>query len=273
LSAPESIKSNPQHEQVMPGCWANVSNQDYHASEGESKTSICHVLDSIEHYLMYQRIEQEQTSALLIGSGWHTRSLEPDLFNDLYRVGPTKTKTAKAWKDFANDNPDKVILTQSEYDKVKRMTDAVYWNPGMAEYLSAKSSLRETSIWVRHEPTNLLIKCRPDLICRGHVIDLKSTSGGMGLYSIKTNCLKYNYHVQAALYTDICEQIGIKVQDFLFFFCQSKPPYLTAIYRLSQDDVNWGRCEYNWALNRLARYQLGEDRWTGLPYGREIVEL
>lgn len=79
--------------------------------------------------------------------------------------------------------------------------------------------------------------------------------------------------MQDPLYTDVAEMVGLKVKGFLFFFVRSKAPFLTAIYKLNADWANEGRCKYNWALDRLAQYQLSDDKWDGLPRGREVVEL
>jgi hypothetical protein len=276
MTAPKEVRDN--YEEVMPGFFADVPNEIYHQPTAESKTTICWVLESVDHHNMLREMGQKTTPQMILGSAFHDCQLLYDYFKEQYLIGPTKTKTAKAWKDFVKENPSKTILTQAEYDNVNRMCNSLHKNTGMRPYFSAKHHLREVSAWLRHKETNILLKIRPDLIAKNAIVDLKSTSGGMNWKSLRAASLKYHYNVQAALYIDVSRALGLRLQEedkdsFLLFFVQSKPPFLTAMHNFNNDDINDGRCAYNWALNQLAEYKTSDDPWGGLPRGREVVEL
>ena len=273
MTTPKEVRNNPAHEEVMPGVWAGVDNDDYHNRyPGESKTSICWAAKSMKQYLLEKQSDHKPTPAMVKGSAFHDLTLLPDYYKQQYLVGPTHTKTAKAWKDFVLAHPHKTILAPREADDVYFMRDALYANPGMKPYLDSKTALREVCMWQIHPATNILIKARVDLIVDGWIIDLKSTSGDVG-FGFRQSIWKYDYFVQAPLYQDIFTMGGLKIKGFLFFVVASKPPLLTAIYKLNTDWENEGRCKYNWALDRMVSYQISDDQWDGLPRGREVVEL
>jgi hypothetical protein len=271
MTAPKEVRDN--HEEVMPGVFAGVDIEKYHNRyDGESKTSICWVAKSIKQHLMAKAADPLSGTGITKGKAVHDLAFLPDVYKRDYLVGPTHTKTAKAWKEFVKEHPDKTILTPRESDDVHGMRGALYDNPGMVPYLDSRTVLREVCMWARHPATNILLKIRPDLIADGWIIDLKSTSGDVG-FNFRQSVWKYDYYVQHALYTDVASMVGLRIKGFLFFVVGSKPPFLTAIYRLNEDWVNEGRCKYNWALNVLAEYKTSDDPWGGLPRGREVVEL
>ena len=271
MAAPKEIRDN--YEEVMPGVYAGVPNDLYHSVDGLSKTTICELAKSVSHYKMHKAMEHKPTAAMQKGSAFHDLTLLPDVYKHDYRVSPVHTKTSKAWKAFAKENPGLTILAPRDADDVHHMRDALYDNPGMKPYLSSKTILREVCMWAYDSDTNLLLKQRSDLIANGWLIDLKSTSGGVGPYGFKQSCWKFDYHVQGPLYTDVATLVGLRIKGFLFFVVGSKPPFLTAIYKLNEDMEHEGRCKYKQALIDYAEYKTSNDPWDGLPLGREVVEL
>ena len=74
--APKNIIDN--YEQVLPGVFAGVPNEVYHASDGISKTNICDIERSVAHYLMSKEHPTQQTDAMQKGSALHDLCLLPD---------------------------------------------------------------------------------------------------------------------------------------------------------------------------------------------------
>ena len=269
-AAPKNITD--KYEEVIPGVYGLVPNEEYHASEGINKSSICDIFESIAGYNLRKASPQKQTDPMLKGSAFHDLCLLPDVYKQTYLVGPTIGSKTKAHLKCVEENPDRTILTTGMADDVHYMRDALYDNPEIRGILDSDTILREVSMWVDDPFTGLLLKTRPDIIHDGVIYDLKSTIAPHArgfLHSV----YKYSYHVQSAFYQDVARINGLKISNFKFLVVGSKPPYLTAIYDLNDDLVQEGRDKYREAFTRYEAYLSGKDRWDGLSYGRETVTL
>ena len=269
--APTEIRDN--YEEIIPGVYAGVPNEVYHASEGISCSGIKELGKSVEHYEWMKRFPLKQTDPMLVGSALHDLCLLPDTYDSTYIVSPTKGKTTEGYKKTKKDNPDKDILTATMGENVVSMRDALYRNPTVRNILQGDTTLREVSIWVKDPITNLLLKVRPDIIHKGIIYDIKTTSGGVEPRGFLMNVYKYKYHVQDPFYGDCCSLNGMSIKGFKFLVVGSKPPYSTAIYDLNDELREKGRNYYEEALMRYKRCLTGEETWKGLPSGRETVTL
>lgn len=271
MNAPSNITKN--YQEVLPGIYSLVPNSEYHSSEGLSRTNLCDIADySVSTYLMNKSKPDKPSDPLIKGSAFHDLVLLPEEYHKNYLVGPTKDKRSKSWKEFEKDNPGKTIITPGMADDIHYMRDALYDNPSIREILEADTILREVSIWAIDPITELLVKIRPDIIVDGVIYDLKSSSGPHWR-AFTHSVWSYNYHVQAVLYPDVAEWNGMTISDFEFLVVGSKPPYLTAKYRLNDDQLAEGEAKYLTALNTYWEYLNSDDKWDGLPYGRETVTL
>jgi len=270
MTAPKEIRS--KYTEAMPGVYELVPNEEYHASDGLSKTTICQIHESIALYQMMRASPQKPTDPMIKGSAFHDLVLLPEVYKKNYLVGPTIGKATKAHKKCVFDHPHKTVITSGVSDDIYSMRDALYDNPGIKKILDSKTTLREVSIWVKDPITGLTLKIRPDLISDGVIYDLKSTIAPHSrafLHSV----YKYSYNVQSALYQDVSLMNGMKITNFVFLVVGSKPPFLTAIYDINLELLQEGRDKYREALERYSNYLLSSDKWSGLSYGRETVTL
>ncbi len=80
----------------MLGHQSNLSNEEYHAAPGVSKTQLdkIHIsgLAYWDSYLNPDREPREEENYFLIGDGTHKLILEPDLFKEQYAIGFDKSK-------------------------------------------------------------------------------------------------------------------------------------------------------------------------------------
>lgn len=268
--APQEIRDN--YEEVMPGVFAGVPNDVYHASEGISKTNICDINRSVAHFLLSKRHPIKQTDPMLKGSALHDICLLPEFYASHYKVSPTKGKNTKGYKDFCAKYPDNSILTPGMVYDVKEMRDSLFNNPTIKHVLQSKSTLREVSIWAIDPVTGLLLKIRPDIIHDGIIFDIKTTvspNPGGFLHSV----YDYKYHVQSAYYQYVSSLIGMSIDNFVFLVVGSKPPYLTGIYDLNTELEESGEEFFRESLKTYSNYLNSDDKWDGLVDGRELVTL
>ena len=269
--APPNITTH--YEEVIPGVYQGVPNQVYHESEGISCSDIKELAKSIEHYEHRKEYPQGQTDAMLVGSALHDIVLLPNTYKNTYVVAPVKGKTTKAYRKCIVDNPGKDVLTQYQEENILNMRDSIYRNPTMRGILESDTILRESSIWVRHGSTGLVLKIRPDIIVDGVIYDLKTTSGDVSPRGFINSVFKYKYHIQAPFYVDCATMNGMTISGFKFLVVGSVPPYSTAIYDLNADTMEEGRDIYRLALYRYGNYLVGDNIWKGLVHGRETVTL
>lgn len=268
--APKNITD--KYEEVIPGVYFPVPIEEYHAEDGVGKTNICDIHEAIKIYNLRKATPIKRTTALLKGSMIHDLAFLPDIYKQTYLVGPTIGDKTKAHKQCVEDNPDRIVVTPGMSDDVYAMRDALYDNPTIKEILDSDTVLREVSMWVNDPFTGILLKIRPDIIHDGIIFDLKSTITPHAK-GFRHSVFTYNYHVQSALYQDVARINGLKITNFKFLVVGSKPPYLTAIYDLTEEDVQEGRDKYREGLTQYHAYLSGKDRWDGLSHGRETVTL
>jgi len=273
MNAPEKL--------ALTGIVRGLSNEDYHAGPGVSKSSLDAVAKSPAHYfakyLDPQRQKQEQTPAMLTGTLAHCAILEPAEFDKRYAVGPDVSKATKEWKTFealvtsagqTAIKPDQRAMAFAQSNAIRKLQDvAALFEKGEAE-LSA--------FWT-DEATGLLCKCRPDWVheCEdGGVIlvDVKTTSDA-SLREFSRSIAKWRYHAQAAWYIDGYQQAsGKTVHGFMFVAVENDYPHATCAYMLDDESLDLGRETCRRDLDKLAGC-LTREEWPGYSNEIEVVSL
>ena len=110
--------------QMKVGIYPNISNEEYHASEGISASGLKLISRSPAHYKYSVR---EETLAMRRGSATHCKVFEPDQFENRYAVAPECDKRTKAGKEtWAElEASGKIILSADEYEQVTNMAASV----------------------------------------------------------------------------------------------------------------------------------------------------
>src|SRR6185369_8534287 len=80
----------------------NISNEEYHSSNGISRTSLM-LLNKSPYHFWYEKLsgefeKKEQTPAMNLGSAFHTLLLEPELFDKEFAVMAKVDKRTKDGK-------------------------------------------------------------------------------------------------------------------------------------------------------------------------------
>lgn len=240
------------------GITSGISSKDYHDSPGISKSGLDHMERSPLHYWHHKNNPEEPTTAMRIGSAFHTLVLEPEKFKEEIVIIPKIDRRSAAGKAaytaIQQSGEGKTLISQAELENIQKMRDAVFYNAAAAKILA--KGVAEQSIYHIHEDLNVLCKCRPDwLIDMGDtwvVVDLKSTTNAHPEDWAKS-AYNFRYHVQSGFYTDLIEGCTNKpVSSFMFIVCEKDPPYGTAIYHSTSHFVNQGRIDY---LHNLRTYK------------------
>lgn len=201
--------------------------------------------------------EREETPALILGSAIHTAILEPEKFSSEFSVAPKCDRRTKEGKEifaaFEAASVGKTILTDDQNQQINGIREAVLSHEIVSMMLRGGEA--EYSYYVKDEDTGLTLKCRPDYHNKGALIDLK-TCQDASYEGFSKAIGNFGYHIQAAYYLDVFNKSqGTNYKEFFFIAVESKAPYAVAVYRLDENQIDYGRMAYKKALQKLADFK------------------
>lgn len=256
-----------------------MSNEDYHSSDGISKSGLDLIAQSPLHYwskyLDPKREPRVPTPAMVLGTSIHTAVLEPERFANEYLVAPAvdkRTKDGKAtWEAFVADCEanEKTPISASDLNVCNSIASVVRSHQTAIELLG--SGTAEVSMFWEDEATGVLCKCRPDWLTDSNiVVDLKSTVDASPEGFMKS-AFNYRYWVQAAWYLDGIERAtGKRPEAFVFVAFEKEAPYACGFYYATEEMIDAGRQEYRRLLDNYADC-LATKNWRG--YSPELQPL
>ena len=258
------------------GLHRDVPADDYHSWHAHSVSRMKIAERSLKHYHHALTHPTEQTAAMALGSATHTGVLEPDKFDGLYVKSPKFDMRKKVDKlaaaEFELEHPDQTRLTESEWDLIAGMKDAVWAHPVAREMLGGEGIVEASAVWT-DPATGMRMKARPDYITTfdgwNHVIDLKTAKDGSRReFSRAVANLKYYW--QAAHYLDGLDVIAPASRCFTFIVVENTPPHAVAIYTMDEGDIDQGRAELAKVVAGIAEAER-ENTWPGYP--AEVSEI
>ena len=192
-----------------------INKIDYYEHPAMSQSKLKDLKKSPKHFwakhIDHDRLPQEETEAMKLGSLFHCLLLEWDHFSDRYIIAPQldkRTKEYKAWltnKSWELEIKD--IITQQEYNAAQKMVKALQAKKIMQLMFSMQGLIEKEFYWT-DKITQVPCKMKLDffiepcsLLPKGAIIDFKSTQDACHeAFSISVN--KYGYYNQQAFYDD-----------------------------------------------------------------------
>ena len=253
------------------GIFGNIPNADYHAKDGLSSSGLSRLAQSPAHYLAYKQNPPEQTKAMRIGSGVHAAVLEDGFNTGLIIRGPGGTRANGAFKEFAKQHPDKIVLTEDDYQEVEHIAEKVLRHD-LANELLRGGKAEQSAFWV-DEATGVLCKCRPDYLRNdGLVIDLK-TSSDASPEAFQRSIMSYKYHWQSAWYLDgLSKLLGKRLENFVHLVVETEAPYGVAVYVLDNGSLDKARDDIATLIKRYADC-LHTGEWPGYDTRIQNISL
>lgn len=257
-------------ELAKAGCFVlNMPNEDYHAFEGISKSSLDLINKSPAHFMCGKKFEQ--TPAMRMGTIVHTAVLEPERFAKEYIVlrginDKRKTEYKEAAKQFGKDN----TLTHDEGVQIESLVESISSRADLQSELDA-CNLFEVSAFV--EINGVLCRCRYDALnTNDHVsIDLKTTRCSEREEFAKS-VYNFRYHVQDAFYSEIYKRITGHSLRFGFLAVENEPPHCPMMYWLDDEAKMIGADE---AVRNVSAYKraMESQEWKGYEQTNEPLSL
>ncbi len=256
---------------MKPGIYTcdQLSNKQYHAADGISKSGLDLIMRSPAHYRFGER--KEATRAMEIGTALHCAILEPERFATDYMLLRNVTdRRSSEYKEACKVWSSERVLTGLEADRVAGMQESAFSNPHLSQYLSVPGRC-ELSMFATDPETGVLVKCRFDkLTDSGFAVDLKKTQD---LRDFAKSVANYGYHMQAAFYLDVYKwATGDDLSAFVFAAVEELLPHASAPFGLDEEALEIGRMLYRKALNTYAEC-LEADEWPGIACEPETIQL
>ncbi|EHH8899334.1 TPA: exodeoxyribonuclease VIII [Salmonella enterica subsp. enterica serovar 1,4,[5],12:i:-] len=257
---------------IEPGIYYGISNENYHAGSGVSKSQLDDIADTPALYLWRKNapVDTTKTKTLDLGTAFHCRVLEPEEFSNRFIVAPEFNRRTTAGKEeekaFLMEcaSTGKTVITAEEGRKIELMYQSVMALP-LGQWLVESAGHAESSIYWEDPETGILCRCRPDkIIPEFHwIMDVKTTAD---IQRFKTAYYDYRYHVQDAFYSDGYEaQFGV-LPTFVFLVASTTVEcgrYPVEIFMMGEEAKLAGQQEYHRNLRTLADC-LNTDEWPAI---------
>lgn len=188
-----------------------------------------------------------------------------------------RTNAYKAAEKRARDNGETPLL-EKDADRVFAMAEALAGHP-IAGPLLRRPGRAEQSYVARDPDTGIMCRARvdwqPDVPTGGRLIvaDYKSAASAHPR-AFAAAVADHGYHQQGPFYEDVLQWLGLVGDagaEFVLIAQEKEPPYLVAVYRLTQHALDVG-IERNRRARELYRWCTDTGTWPGYP-DREPIEL
>ncbi|MGK3130745.1 PD-(D/E)XK nuclease-like domain-containing protein [Pantoea sp. C8B4] len=257
---------------VKPGVYHDISNADYHAGPGVSKSQLDDVAlnPAIYKWRKDAPVDTEKTAALEMGSALHCILLEPDEFDRRYVVAPSFNRRTNKGKEeeqeFLDDSSrmGMTVLDAEQGRKLLLMRDSALAHHA-AKFLLQHNGFCESSIYWRDNETDELCRIRPDkyLSDRPVIIDVKKVAD-MSRFS--RHIEEFRYHVQAAMYCEGFNNCFGEYPQFVFIAISESIDcgrYPVRVFELDDEDMHSGKNLFRQNLNTYHHCRLN-DYWGGI---------
>jgi exodeoxyribonuclease VIII len=259
------------------GLHNDISNHDYHASQGVSKSGLLIYQQCPEKY-HYQYLsgqyEKKVTDALALGNLFHTLTLEPHKFEKDYYVISQKTipkKGTKPYLDMLEKAEGRECCTSAQLEVATEMAASVHRNKLASDLL--RDAQIEHSIYYQVDKDGPQLKCRPDAIkeaLSGTIaIDLKSVRSAQ-VDDMQRDVYNLGYALQAAMIRDGLASIDQEMTRFVYIATEKEPPYCTAVRELGEHFIDFGEEEFT-NIYEDYKESLKNNNWPG--YSFATIEL
>ena len=266
-----------------------VDRDYYSLEEFISYSGLKNLKKSPAHYRQYKDEPLEvETDAMAFGSAYHKYILEPEKFETDYYVFNdegiceaivakaaadgkeiVKVRSTKEYKQWAESEMriigDRKTIEKSDFQKIKDMKEKLLSHYYCRALLSGGEAEYSITGTLQTVEGDINLKARPDYVKanKHFIIDLKTTFDASE-DGFTRAAADNDYHIQAALYSDLMEMLTGDGRGWTFFFIaqEKRKPYAFNIFEASPQFIGQGRYEYEQLL-RLYKMCTDENRWPG----------
>lgn len=199
-----------------------------------------------------------------LGTAIHSITLEGDE-SGILEVDADSWRTKAAQEAKTNARAEgKVPMLAKDLQLARNISRAVMSHPAAADLLTGHIAERSV-FW---EEDGLQLKCRPDALNHGQIIDLKSTINA-DPRTFNKAAFDLGYFQSAAHYQDGVERLTGDRMSFLFILAEKSAPYLVSVVELDDEAIEYGRL-MNTRAKDIYRECMASGTWPGYEASEQI---
>lgn len=210
----------------------------------------------------------EDNAFMARGRGSHCATFEPDAFPLRFVVWQGGRRAGKEWTAFCEAHQDETILTTEEYAQCLGIRDSVHAHPEIAPLLVGGEA-EIPLVWTAEvSGVPVPLKARLDYArtdpAPGVLLDLKTTTKGIGDHEVANLIAYRSWHAQLAHYRNgLVTARGVSPDVRCGIIAvESEPPHDCALWWLDEDTMYRGEQLIAWLLKRLVECRAA-DKWEG----------
>lgn len=225
-----------------------ITNKEYRAREGISKSSLEIIKKSPLHFKYAEEHPKEDTPSLLFGRAAHKYILEKENFETEFVVAPNidrRTGEGKMeWVEFMESVGDREIIERDKMEQIIEMDKAIDAFPLARQLLTG---VHESSYFWTDATTGEICKCRPDCLTeyegKPYITDYKTCDSCQdGLF--ERNVRKFGYKLQSGMYCEGLLNCELEEYGFAFIAQEKKAPYAVRVYICDKEFIREGYDEF-----------------------------
>ena len=245
-----------------------ISFEKYREINALNISSLVNIQKSPKHY-KYCLTHPKETKALVLGRAIHTLIIEPHLFQNEFIVEPKIDRRTKEGKEiaarFEAEADGKQILSESEYEKAKRVAFSVLESPKIRSMLLKG----EAEVSIMHQVNDIDMKFRIDFLSPDFLLDLK-TCQNCDMREFSRDFFNYNYHIKLAAYQHAAFLETGKLLPVIVLAAEKEDECDYQVFQIDQDYLDIGRDAFLKMLERFKECQ-ENDEWEGIEKSVKVI--
>lgn len=221
-----------------------MTEKEYRMHPAISRSELAKMSESPEKFKWYKEHPEPPTPALIFGQLFHAMALQPETLEKDFALAPNVDRRTKARKEafaeFEKESEGKTVVTADMYQQAEEMTEALYRNGYIKKLLAGE---KEKPFFWTDDLTGEECKCRADCLTTvgGNliIVDLKTTDNAE-TDAFMRSAVKYQYDLQAAMYSEGVKANTGKKPLFVFVAIEKKPPHAVNILQADELFVKHG---------------------------------
>lgn len=257
---------------MNPGIYFDISNEDYHAGDGVSKSQLDLLAKTpaLLNWVKDAPEDEDKKAALDMGTALHCLLLEPDEFDKRFIIAPPfnrRTNQGKADEEaFLKEVEDRgaTVMSAEEGRKLRLMRASAMAHPTARWLLETKGHCEASMYW-NDETTGELCRIRPDKWLPDYrmIVDVKKVAD---MDRFARHVEEFRYHVQEAMYREGALRATGEPHSFLFLAISESIDcgrYPVRVFELDLADSAAGLALFHRDLNTYHQCRQS-DEWRGV---------
>lgn len=248
-----------------PGIY-DISSEEYHNAVGISRSAFLELRRSPKHYwhryLNPNYVQKIPSKEMRLGTAVHTSILEPDEFSKRYvieeKIDRRSNAGKKTYEEMLERNHGKDIISKEDHELISNIISTVQSDEECRELVNF-GKYEKSFFWIDPD-TQLMCKCRPDIMHENFIVDLKTTSNA-SYEAFQRDFKKYAFHIQFGMMHEAIKHIENRyMKNFINLAIETEEPYAHGIYPISEGTIDQGILEFKQYLFAIKQC-LDSNKW------------